>query len=259
MNQAPPSIDPANQDSLIGIMRAAFAKLMQDTDDMLPAKVVSFDRGANRAQVQPLIRVVSTSGETIPRAQIASLPVLQVGGGGMVMLYNLKPGDLGWIKANDRDVSLFLQSYSESPPNTFRKHSFSDAIFVPDVMRGWALNGEDAENAVLQTLDGNTRIALWPSKVKISAGATTNAVIQPASIVLTVGAVSMTVSAEGVSIIGNLSVTGAISQVNGGPQAGESASFNGDVSVFGTLENNGVNVGSTHRHNTPSGMSEGPQ
>ena len=36
-------------------------------------------------------------------------------------------------------------------------------------MRGWTIAGEDSENAVLQTLDGTVRVALWADKVKITA------------------------------------------------------------------------------------------
>jgi hypothetical protein len=35
-----------------------------------------------------------------------------------------------------------------------RQHTFQDGVFIPEVMRGWTINGEDASNAVLQTLDG---------------------------------------------------------------------------------------------------------
>lgn len=188
-----PSRDPANDDSLTGLFRQVLDKHLQNTDDMLPAQVIAFDRTSNRVQVKPMVKVLTTSGQTVGRAQIIGLPVMQFGGGGMVMLFSLNPGDFGWIKANDRDISLFLQSGQETPPNTLRKHSFSDAVFIPDVMRGWTLAGEDAENAVLQTLDGTIRIALWTDRIKLTAGSKT-----------------LTLSDDGASIVGDLSVTGAI-------------------------------------------------
>lgn len=168
---APPSRDPADDGSLLGMVRSILDKFLQGVDDMLPARVVSYDRATNRANVVPLVKVLTTDGRQIGRAQIASVPVLQLGAGGVVLSLNLKPGDLGWIKANDRDISLVVQSYSENAPNTLRKHSFQDAVFIPDVMHGITTIGEDAENAVLQTLDGSVRVALWPDRVKLSAGA----------------------------------------------------------------------------------------
>lgn len=169
-SNAPPSIDPADQDSLVGVLRSVLDKHLQGVDDMLPARVVAFDRKKNRVQVAPMIRVVTTAGQTVGRAQLSSLPVIQIGGGGHVLLFNLKAGDLGWIKANDRDVSLFLQGFAESQPNTMRKHSFSDAVFIPDVMKDWELNPEDEENAVLQSLDGTLRISLGSERIKLTAG-----------------------------------------------------------------------------------------
>lgn len=164
-----PSLDPADNDSLSGLLRSAFGKLTQSMDDMLPARVVAFDRATNRAQVQPLVQVLTTDGQVVTRAQVASVPVLQIGGGGFVLNFPIKPGDLGWIKANDRDISLFLQSFAEAKPNTVRMHSFADGLFIPNILTGFTIAGEDADNVVLQTLDGSVRIAVWPGKVKITA------------------------------------------------------------------------------------------
>lgn len=88
------------------------------------------------------------------------------------MRFPLRTGDLGWIKANDRDISLFKSTYANSAPNTQRKHSFEDAVFIPDTMlRGFTIAEEDTENAVLQNEDGSVRIAIFPDKVKITAPA----------------------------------------------------------------------------------------
>jgi hypothetical protein len=166
----PPSRNTANDDSLLGFITLALMKDLQNTDDMLPAKVIAYDRVTNRASVQPLIVMVNTNNEQIPRAQISSIPVLQLGGGGFVLSFPLNTGDLGWIKANDRDISLFLTSLAQSPPNTIRKHTFQDAIFIPDTMfKSVTINEEDADNAVIQSLDGTCRIAISNGSVKITA------------------------------------------------------------------------------------------
>jgi phage baseplate assembly protein gpV len=169
MTNAPPSHDAASEDALAGAFAEVYKKLLQSTDDMLPARVLSYDRAANRVEVQPLIMMLTTTGERVQRQNIAGLPVFQMGGGGFMMGFNLVAGDLGWIKASDRDVSLFLQAYSESQPNTFRLHTFSDALFFPDIMTGYTIAGEDAENLVIQNKAGTVKIALWPNKVKVVA------------------------------------------------------------------------------------------
>lgn len=212
--RANPSRDPADDGSLLGMARVVLDKFLQGVDDMLPARVVSYDRATNRAIVVPLIKVLTTDNRQISRAQIASVPVLQLGAGGVVMSLNLVPGDLGWVKANDRDISIFLQSYTENGPNTLRKHSFQDALFIPDVMHGITTVGEDASNAVLQTLDGNCRVAIWPDRVKLSAGSL-NITIGPSTIDVT-GVVNFH---DPVNMDETLTVTGH-STLTGGAEIG---------------------------------------
>lgn len=169
---APPSRDPANDGSMLGVLQQVLRKFLQNNiDDMLPARVVSYDRVANRAQVLPLVRILTTDGRQVRRAQVANVPVMQFGGGNALLSFDLQPGDLGWVKANDRDISLVMSRGAESAPNTLRMHSFEDAVFIPDIMRGYTINAEDAGNAVLQTRDGSVRVAIWPDRIKLTAGA----------------------------------------------------------------------------------------
>lgn len=166
---ANPSRDPANDGSLLGMARQILDKFLAQIDDMLPARVISYDRQTNRASVLPMVKLLTTDNRQISRAQVASVPVLRLGGDNVVLSFNLKPGDLGWIKANDRDISILTQGFKESAPNTLRKHSFQDALFIPDEMTGVTIADEDLEHAVLQTLDGSTRLAVWPEFMKILA------------------------------------------------------------------------------------------
>lgn len=168
---APPSRDPANAGSLLGMANELLRKHLQGVDDMLPARIVSYDRATNRAQVVPMIRILTTDGRQIERAQIASIPVMWPGGGGFILNFPLNPGDLGWIKANDRDISLFLQTFKTNAPNSLRLHSFQDAVFLPHPMTGYSISGEDADAAVLQSLDGSVRVSVGAGRVKLTAGA----------------------------------------------------------------------------------------
>lgn len=221
---ASPSRDPADDDSLLGMARAVLDKFLQGVDDMLPARVISYDRATNRATVVPLVKVLTTDGRQVARAQIASVPVMQAGGGGFVMSFNLRAGDLGWIKANDRDISLVMQSYAANAPNTLRKHSFQDALFIPDVMHGIVTQGEDATNAVLQTLDGTVRVSVGSDRVKLSAGA-----------------MSVTIGPSGIDIVGPVRVRNTI-QVDGLATLAGGATIGGIP--FGTHKHAGVQTGS---------------
>lgn len=164
-----PSLDPADNNSLPGAIRFAFSKLIQNVNGMLPAQVINYDRETNRVQVQLLISLLTTDGGSVSRAQIASLPVLLLGGGGIFLSFPITTGDLGWVIANDRDISNFLKTYAQAVPNTNRISKFSDGLFIPDIMRGYTL-ADTAEGAgVLQNLDGTVSIALSNTTVTITA------------------------------------------------------------------------------------------
>lgn len=163
-----PSINPADEGSLVGAFRFILNKMLQDTNGMLPARVVTYDRETNRAQVQPMIMVVTTDGSQISRAPIAQVPVFQLGGGNMFINFKILPGDLGWILANDRDISLFLQSYSEARPNSFRKNNFADSLFLPHLMTEYTIV-DDNELAVIQNREGTVRVALLEDRVRVTA------------------------------------------------------------------------------------------
>jgi len=220
---SPPSIDPSSRGDLSGTVRLILTKFLQSVDDMLPARVIAYDRTTNRARVQPLVAIVTTDKKQVQRAQIASLPVFQFGGGGFVLSFPLNSGDLGWIKASDRDISLFLQALNESPPNTQRLHSFEDALFIPETMfKDVVINEEDAENVVFQTVDGTVRIALFDDKVKITAPR----IECVAPEILLTASTKVTIDTPLTEITGELTT---------GTDSGGDATFGGNVRVEGHI------------------------
>lgn len=242
MVNAPPSRNPANDDNMTGMLREVLRKTLQNTDDLLPAKVQVYDRATNRARVTPLIEVVTTQGERVQRADIPSIPVLLLGGGGFFLSFHLPAGSLGWIKASDRDISLFLQSYTQHAPNTRRLHSFEDAVFIPDVMTGYTIAEEDNEAFVLQNLDGTVRISMREAgivmtapQVDIVTGATT----------VTATDTTVTIDSTNTTITGDLQVDG---NINADGDIDADGTITGDTDVVtGT-----ISLG-THTHIAPSG------
>ncbi len=161
-----PSRKPGDEEDSGSALTFILRKYLQRVNDTLPARVVSYDRDTNRAQLELMYQQTFTDGSTMQMSAPVETPALQIGGGGMVLNFPLTAGDLGWIKATDRDISLFLQSYEAERGNTERMHSFEDALFIPDVMKGWYI--DDPAAAVLQTLDGGTSIALKPGSILIN-------------------------------------------------------------------------------------------
>ena len=204
LNNEPSSgLDPANRVTLLGSFNFAVDKIIQGLESRLPASIVSYDRPNNRAQIQVLVPMVTTGGGIVPRAQIASVPVAMLGGGGIFINFGLVEGDLGWVEACDRDISLFLQTYKLSKPNTLRKWSFSDAKFTPDGIKGITINIIDNDAAVISTSDGTIRISISPT-------------------------LGVSITSPTVTINGGMVVTGAISGPDGG--AG-TLTFNGSLTV----------------------------
>lgn len=202
---SPPNLDKANDGDFAGVMTDVLQNFLRGVDDMIPAKVVSYDDATNRAVIKPLVMLGTTDGQKISRAQLSNIPVFRFGGGGFFIRFPVKPGDFGWLKATDRDMSLIMQRGGlEDWPNTLRQHSFSDGMFFPDTLKSWVIDGANADALVIQSLDGSVCVSLHSGKVKIEAA--------------------------DIEMVGNMSVTG-------------------------TMTNNGVNIGSTHVH---SGVDTGP-
>ena len=201
---SPPNLDKANDGDFAGVMTDVLQNFLRGVDDMIPAKVVSYDDATNRAVIKPLVMLGTTDGQKISRAQLSNIPVFRFGGGGFFIRFPVKAGDFGWLKATDRDMSLIMQRGGlEDWPNTLRQHSFSDGMFFPDTLKSWVIDGANADALVIQSLDGSVCVSLHSGKVKIEAA--------------------------DIEVVGNMSVTG-------------------------TMTNNGVNIGSSHVH---SGVQSG--
>ncbi len=208
----------SDKQRLLGALMAAFRGHELTSDQLLPAIVQSFDREANVATIQPLIQWVDVDNGLHSRHALAKINVLSLGGGGFHISFPLKQGDLGWIIAADRDISLFKQSLEEAAPNTGRLHSFEDGWFVPDVFRKYTINGADTDSMVIQSTDSETRICIREGVVDIFAPT------------------SMTVTTPEATFTGNVTIQQNLT-VN------ETAQIDSTLTVDGlTTLNGGVNV-----------------
>lgn len=166
-----PNQDSADDGSLPGVLKAYLRSFIRENlDDMLPAQVIAYDDVSNRATIKPLVMVGTTDGQKISRAEIPNISVFRFGGGGFFIRFPIKPGDFGWLKANDRDISLIFQRGGrEDWPNTERLHSFSDAMFFPDTLKDWVIDGENSDALVIQSMDGSVCIALNEGEITFKA------------------------------------------------------------------------------------------
>lgn len=155
-----PDIDPANNGSLVGAINFAFQKMMQAMNGLLPAQVSSYDRQTNRVEVQLMISLKTTDGSQVPRPHLVNIPVLSMGGGTFGISFPLKSGDLGWVMAADRDISTFLQNYTQTAPPTTRMHNFADGIFVPDLMKSYNISSDNEDSLIIQNEDASIQVEM---------------------------------------------------------------------------------------------------
>lgn len=157
-----------DEDLLTGLANVIIKHVKKKMQNCLPVKVVSVSADRKFVNVQPQIMIVDTDKNTTPRAEIKGIPIETSGAGGFLISFNIKAGDLGWINASDRDISLFKQSYGEAKPNTERMHDFGDSRFVPDIMTNFTIAGEDEGAVVIQNRAGNVKIAMDEEEIRIT-------------------------------------------------------------------------------------------
>lgn len=202
--------DLSNKGSLAGSLNSFIAAYFRDNiDGQLPAIVTSYDSGTNRASVQPLVARTIKNNAKLSREVIPNIPVFRYGGGGFFIAMPIKVGDFGWLRASDADTSLVMQKGGkEDVANTSRQNSFSDAVFFPDMLKGWSL--ADDEGLCLQSLDGSTSIVLKDGKIEMKSS-------------------ESNIEIPKIKIIGMVEIEGGLS-------------------VEGEMNNNGKDIGSNHAH-----------
>ncbi len=167
ITQTIPAREPSDTNSLEGLCRLLKDLTLMDMEKVTPGIVESYDRTTNRAVVKPAISGVASLGQKIPKDAVVNIPVLTLQGGGIFLSFPLKQGDTGWLVACDRDISIFKQNLEESSPNSYRKHCFNDAFFIPDKINQITVGEDDEGAVVISTLSGNTKFSLMEGEIKL--------------------------------------------------------------------------------------------
>lgn len=223
---------PTDNKSLAAALDAINQKTTSEQDNLLPAIIISYDRITNLAIVKPLIQVVMVNQGIKSRKPLARIHVLSIGAGGFHINFPVKPGDLGWIFAADRDISKFRESLKESTPATSRMHTFSDGMWIPDVFRQYKIKGEDSNAMVIQSTDGSTCISIRGDNIKITA---------PSKVVIDTPETTFT---GNVTIQKNLTTSG-------------NNTTTGKSTLVGATSVEGLDI-KTHIHSNPEGGNVGP-
>ena len=159
----------------------------------MPVKVLAFYPDKMTVDVQPLVKKLvdiplmadaatkmvkeSIDGQYASAAPLMGLRVACLCAGEFTIRPWYKRGDVGWVIVSDFDADAVLQTGAEAEPNTARNHAPEDGLFVGGVCP-----------------DGKAPTGLPGNAVVVAAGGT-----------------YIAVSADGVKINGNVTVTGTLS------------------------------------------------
>ena len=174
-------VDEDDDVSLADLLELARESHAAELHTGMPARVVSYDASAQRADVRPVVQ------RTVPRVDggthledlpvIRSVPVIWPGGGGFAIHCPLAAGDDVYLLIPEQDPQAFLESGSPGAPIDHRRHHLAGAFALPVVRhRARAISGAGA-NELLIGRDGGTgpAVRVGTSTIKIGRNATAKA------------------------------------------------------------------------------------
>lgn len=211
-------------------IRTALHGLQAQIWTALPAVILSVDLAKMTAEVQPTIQArvrdskQNYSWVTMPPC--VDCPLMFPSGGGFTLTFPVAAGDECLIVFASRCIDGWWQSGGVQQQIELRMHDLSD---------GFVLLGPRSQPRVLANVS--------PDKVQLRNDAGTSTVSINGAGTVAVVAPAVTITAPSVQITAS------------------SVQINANVSITGTLTNNGVNVGSTHTHggvDPGSGNTGGP-
>lgn len=167
-----PNGNPADAETLDGLIDLLTDKISLNLEIVCPGIVQSYNKATNRAVIKPAITGVASQGQKVSKEPLIDIPVLRLSGGGCTLSFPLKEKDTGWLIACDRNISIFKQNLTESSPNTYRKHRYLDAFFIPD-----AINGIGTDVFTIQTESQKFTVGddeIFASALTVGNGATGN-------------------------------------------------------------------------------------
>ena len=172
----------------------------------MPVKVLAFYPDKMTVDVQPLVKE-SIDGQYASAAPLMGLRAACLCAGEFTIRPWYKRGDVGWVIVSDFDADAVLQTGAEAEPNTARNHAPEDGLFVGGVCP-----------------DGKAPTGLPGNAVVVAAGGT-----------------YIAVSADGVKINGNVTVTGTLSaggiEMTTHTHQGDSGGTTGGPQEGGQMEN----------------------
>jgi phage baseplate assembly protein gpV len=134
----------------------------------LPAVVVAYNPSAKTVDVQPLIKIRSTSNQEYDRAVVPNVPVFFAGNSSYSIHFSLSAGDIVLLKSCDRDISNYITASDKTKTvkaDTNRMFKFSDAYAVPLCVGNFSTDN----SLTIQHLNNNCSIKVSANEIRIKA------------------------------------------------------------------------------------------
>lgn len=130
--------EPSRTPELEEIIRAGAAFALSNVFTSIPGVVIKYDKAKRRADVQPLVKRPRTLEDGTRTADsypvVPSCPVQFPGGGGVLVRFPIKPGDIGIILFSMASLDRWLSGKGGTvDPEFDHRHHISDGIFVPGI------------------------------------------------------------------------------------------------------------------------------
>jgi hypothetical protein len=117
--------------SLAKVISDAIEGRLADMHTAIPAQVVSYDAGTQRAKVQPTIKRKYANGDLVDLPVINDVPVLWPRAGQAIMHFPLTPADTVLLVFSERSIDRWKTFGGKVDPKDPRKFTLSDAVAIP--------------------------------------------------------------------------------------------------------------------------------
>lgn len=114
---------------LAKVQTAIPVKILSCTND---GSVVPF----GFVDVLPLVNQIDSQGNAVPHSTVYNLPYLRMQGGSNAIILDPQAGDIGIAVFASRDISKVKATQAQANPDTFRKFSYADGMYLGGILNG---------------------------------------------------------------------------------------------------------------------------
>lgn len=131
----PNSADPSVLTNQFNAMNFLIQQLMGKANHVAVCKVTNCTNSGGVAEIgtvtlQPMLYLLDGTGKTFNPATLYNIPYFRIQGGTNAIILDPKVGDIGICIFADQDISTVKKTKKQSPPNSARRNSLSDGIFL---------------------------------------------------------------------------------------------------------------------------------